>query len=256
MTNWSPQNNTRLIVTLTVVSVILTVNAFSNHLVSRAVQRIFEPLSYTASIIARLSFGDYVSSRSALLEENQTLRERIAQLDQESRALPILREQYASLSRQLRLPLRDRELTAEVTSHILASPYGTFTINAGTETHPAFQIGDLVLSAEGFVVGTIAQKGATISTVRMALSPGEKHAAVINDTSVTVEGNGRAVGEAHAPREMKIHEGDMVLVPEFRFRPIGIVGSVSPDDSGASQDVLIRLPLSLTTLRYVSIVPR
>ena len=142
-------------------------------------------------------------------------------------------------------------ISVPIVSSVIASPYGTFLIGAGT-TH-TIQSGSLVLTPQGFAVGRVTEVQSDTAVVQELFAQGIKTDARIGATPMQVIGSGGENAYAQAPRGASIQIGDMVNAPAFSH-PVGVVGVVASSSAEAYQDVYIRLPDNLSALQYVYVV--
>ena len=252
--NLFPRNNKTTLGVLLLVVFLLFVDRFSNRAISQVTRSLAAPVIQVGGVISRTIFGDYFSTRAGLQSTVSTQRLQIKKLEEKEYVTQSLQDENTSLRALLHLPEKDRTVTVEVSSSLLASPYGTFQISIGSGTSPSIKNNDLVLSSEGFVIGRVSEVGTHTSNVRMLFAPDNKIEAVSGTAAFTLQGAGAGVSRAELPRGIPLKEGDTVLSPELHFRPVGIIGNISTDTGGASSRVLVRLPLSLTTLRFVTVV--
>ncbi|KKW19495.1 MAG: hypothetical protein UY63_C0012G0004 [Parcubacteria group bacterium GW2011_GWA2_51_10] len=196
-------------------------------------------------------------SRRALEAENTALKNQLASSEERAAAYQVLLAENATLREMLNVVEKERTrvsdgLTAPVVSSLRASPYGTFQIGAGSRD--SVSAGDLVLSSENFVIGTVADAGARNSLVSQIFSAGMSSESLIGDVAATVEGQGGGNARASVPRGSLIRAGDPVIAPSFGGRAIGIVGDIKNDPEEAYSRVYIRLPVNLHELQFVYVV--
>lgn len=193
-----------------------------------------------------------VSSRRTLAKENSALRATITVLEERTALYAVLEEENTALRSMLSLPPRERGVTAPIVSSYRASPYGTILIGAGE--NGGIVEDSLILSGSGFVIGTVTDSAPTNSLVTTFFAPGNMTYALVSGVAVTVEGKGGDNARAEAPRHAKIAPGDIVVAPEYGGRPIGIIGEVVSESGDASQQLFIRLPVNLASLRFVYVI--
>jgi len=201
-----------------------------------------------------ISNSGYFSARRSLMEENAALREQISRLEERSAAYQVLVEENKSLREMTRAASLGVGVTAPVISSFRASPYGTFLIGAGSAD--GISPGDIVLSSENFVIGRVAESAAENSLVRELFAAGVETDAILADTGVTVEGSGGGNAKANLSREVSISEGNAVVSPIFGGRAIGIVGAIEEDQVRGLKSAYIRLPLNLSSLKFVYVVKK
>ena len=211
-----------------------------------------------AGIERSISGSGFFSTRRGLLAENAALTEQIAQFQERAAAYRVLKDENNALREMLHVAEitqgknKESGITAPIVSSFRASPYGTFQIGAGTADSVA--PGNLVLSAENFVIGRIEATDAHTSLVKGIFAPNTSIDAVIHGVGAAVEGQGGNNARADVPRQAEVAVGDPVISAAFGSRAIGVVGKVSEDPGSAYKRVQIYLPVNLTVLQFVYIV--
>lgn len=194
----------------------------------------------------------FFATHSALAHENASLRAQVLQYQNNASANAILSEQNAQLRALVHLAGSTPGTAAAVVSSFLASPYGTFLISAHA---PDVAAGDLVLSDGGFVIGRVREASGSTSLVSEVFASDASVEGLISGADVTIDGYGGGNARAAAPRDAHISVGDVVIIPSLGARPAGVVGSVESSAASADQKIYIRLPVNLSSLRYVYVVP-
>jgi cell shape-determining protein MreC len=191
------------------------------------------------------------------LRENEALQEEIARLSLRVAELEGLEDENEELRTIARVAENSSGVGAPVISSMHSSPYGTFLIGAGESN--GIKAGALVIAGSkegsGFVIGRASDVSARSSLVVQVFAPEQKTEAMIGKIPLSVEGQGGGNARAKVPRDAQIREGDTVVSARFRGLPIGIVGSIVEDTAGAYQTVYIGLPVNLTTLKFVYVLP-
>ncbi|MDB5238381.1 MAG: Rod shape-determining protein MreC [Candidatus Kaiserbacteria bacterium] len=194
----------------------------------------------------------FFATHAKLARDNASLRAELAQYTGQAGENTELRDENAQLRALVNLAARAQGVAAAVVSSYLSSPYGTFLISAHA---PDVVSGDLVLSEDGFVVGKIADASGSTSLVDEIFASDSTVEGLVSGSDASIEGYGGGNARAELPRDVHVQAGDVVIVPAFGQRPVGIVGKVEASASSASQKVYIRLPANLSSLRYVYVVP-
>lgn len=199
-----------------------------------------------------ITMNGYFSSRAALQSQISVLQNEVQQEELQAAAFAALQQQNQSLASLEHLAQTTPGLAAPVTSSIISSPYGTFSIGAGSADNVTQN--SLVLTAEGFVLGKVVQVQAHQSLVEETYAPGASTAVTIDGAAASASGQG---GEAVAeiPHGITVSQGDPVIAPQYEARPIGIVQHVDSNPANAQQAVYIALPVSLSALQYVYVTP-
>lgn len=205
----------------------------------------------SSSLVANVSQSGFLSSKSALAKDNVELRREIAALIGERAAYQAVKAENEALRAFVGVAQNEAGITAPVLSSIRSSAYGTFTIGAGLRD--GINQGDLVLTSQGFVLGTITDPGSRNSTVTALFAPNINTDVRIKNAHVAAEGRGGFNARAEVPREIEVAVGDPVF-GSITNRPVGVVGAVETSPAAASSDVYIRLPVDVGSLVFVYVV--
>jgi cell shape-determining protein MreC len=192
------------------------------------------------------------SSRAALIAQNEALGARIAELEARASAYDAVVAENVDLRKVVHLAQVTSGVTAPIVSSMHTSPYGTFLIGAGQAESVAR--GDLVVAENGFAIGRVSDVGAHSSLVTELFAPGTRIDAVLNGAPVTFEGRGGENARGALSRALSVRVGDTVLSPVVGGRAVGVVGSVASSSASATQDVYVRFPFSLSSLRFVYVI--
>ena len=212
---------------------------------------------WSAYIGRGISGSGFFSTRASLEAQNRSLTEELAQYEERAGAYEVVRsenEQLRAFVRLVESMSRDAQgVTAPVVSSVRTSPYGTFLIGAGEAE--GIVRGSFVLTSGGFVVGTVTDTGAHTAIVGEVFAPGASIEAIAGGAAFSAVGSGGGNARAKVPRALTIQINEPVMAPELGQRPIGIVGNIASSSASASQDVFIVLPVNLSSLSYVYILP-
>ena len=208
---------------------------------------------WTDKTSAVVSVRTFFSSRAALEAQNRTLTEEVADLSERAGRANLLQRENDDLRALAHLAQNSPGVTAPVLSSLSASPYGTFLIGAGASGSVAR--GGLVLTKSGFVVGRINEVTGSTALVSEIFAPNASIEALLNGALVQVKGQGGGNGRTEVSRDLRVAVGDVVVVPQFGQRGIGVVGAVASSSASASQQVYIRLPNTFSELQFVYVTP-
>ena len=243
----------RLFFATLIALVVVLANLATGGKLSAAVRNVALPVwNFGAGIGKGITQSGFFSSRSALEAQIAALQDELQQGQLQAAAFEAVQEQNASLSQLTHLAQTTPGLAAPITSSLVSSPYGTFTIGAGSADGVAE--GSLVLTEDGFVVGTVAQVQAHQSLVKQLFAPGVQTDVSIDGAQTVASGEG---GEAQSevPHGIPVSENDPVLAPAYGNRPVGVVQHVDSNPANAQSAVYIALPVSLASLQYVYVTP-
>lgn len=202
-----------------------------------------------------LSGSGFLSSSRALREENESLKQKIAELEFRLSGVDILEKENDELRAFARLAEGLPGFTVPIVSSLRASPYGTFVLGAGEGE--GVLVGDLVVAVHGekrFAIGRVNEVSEHRSLVVQIFAPDVLTEATLKGASLTVEGRGGGNARAEVPRALSVAEGDIVTSPGLGGLPIGVVGNVSDDPAGTHKVVYIGLPVNIAALRFVYVI--
>ena len=209
----------------------------------------------------------YYEDVTALKEENARLREENAQLRAEQREAQQANEENA-LFREL-LKLREKRSDFRFASvYVLArsesSWTSSLTLNHGTDADIA--VGDCVVNAEGYLVGTVSSVGLNWSTVLTVIDTDTELGARIFRTGVAAiaEGDFSLMGEgrlrlSYLSGDSGILAGDQIVTSGLGgYYPsglvIGAVESVQTDDDGLARYAVLVPMVDLSALTELFVI--
>lgn len=253
------RRSSRILISATIlVLVVFAIDALSGGRI-RSLVRISTSNTWNvgAHVASAVAGSGFFSSRRTLQEENQALKAEAGRLQLRIAELVILEHENEALRATAHLAENLPGTAVPISSSLRASPYGTFTIGAGSAEGIAE--GDAVLAAtdegRGFVVGYVSEVAMHHALVTQVLAPGASVEVIAQETPMTLEGRGGGNARAEAPRALEIAEGDLVVSPEFGGMAVGIVGSVSSEAASAYKQVYVGLPVNLAALTFVYVIP-
>lgn len=206
----------------------------------------------TERVRSSITNTGYLSSRRALAEDNATLRTENMSLREKAAAHDVLLAENEQLRVALSLAQNRRGVTAPVVSSFRSSPYGSFIVGLGVGDGIA--VGDLVVTEGGFVVGVVSDVHTKTSAIEGVFSAGKMTDALIGGTAVVLTGDGGGNAHAEVPRGVEVSEGQGVISLEHGGRALGIVGRIESSPTSPDQKIFVRLPVNLTSLRYVFVL--
>ncbi len=192
-------------------------------------------------------------SKDELLLDNQSLTERIKELETKEMTVSMLEQENVELKAILGR-VSGRTLTlAVVLEKPPQTPYDTLIIDLGTKD--GISVGERVLAEEAIMIGHIAEVSPKTSKVVLYSSPSEKFDARIGSSSIETSITGRGGGnfEATLPREAAVKIGDNVIVPNISPLLFGNVSAVIADTASAFEKILIKTPININELNKVEV---
>jgi len=243
----------KLFLATLIALVIVLANLASGGMLSAAARDVATPLwNLGGNIRSSVSKSGFFSSRASLVAQVAALQNELQQEQLQAAAFDVVQAENTSLTQLIHLAQTSPGLAAQITSSLVSSPYGTFSIDAGSAD--GITMGSLVLMQQGFVIGVITQAQEHQSLVQELFAPGVQTQVSIDGAAATAMGQG-GEAELEVPHGITISENDPVTAPAFHGRPIGIVQHVDSNPANAQSAVYIALPASLASLQYVYVTP-
>ena len=209
----------------------------------------------------------FAEDYDALREENQALREEIAGLEEALRQAEKDSEENALLRELLDLREQRRDFTLEsarIIGNDASNWASTLTLDAGTDCGVA--IGDCVITAEGYLVGSITDAGTGWSTCTTLIDTESSFGAEVFRTgeAAVARGEFSRMGEGlleldYLSEAEGIMTGDLVVTAGLGgYCPAGLViGSVREimtGDDGLAQYAVLEPSADLESLRQVFVI--
>lgn len=245
----------RLIVASIAVVLVLFIDTYTGQHLRAGVRSIGTGVwNATSHVRSSIRNTGYFSTHRSLAEENAALRAEIELMHERASGYDSVKQENDELRRMLHLTQEQQGVAAPITSSIVSSPYGSFMLGAGSAE--GISVGNLVVTAGGYVVGVVKDTGDHVALVREIFAGGVDTDASIHGSAVSVKGHGGGNARAELPRGVDVAVGDVVVAPTLRSRPIGIVGKVDSDPARASQIAYIHLPVNISSIRFVYVIPQ
>ena len=252
-----------LAIAVTVVSSLLGVN-----LPELAVKGLLSPLRAGASRLtdAAEQVYNYMFKYEALAAENEALKERLAQLEDDARRADSMSRENDHL--RAALGLTDANPSWElVDSYVISRSSqdwsSTFTINKGTTS--GIKEGMCAITANGEVVGLVSEAGPNYAEVKTLLDSSLEISATISSSGYNgmVQG-GYATGQEgllrmdYLPSSAVIRNNDQVTTSGSTVYPrnliVGHVVDAGFDSTGVAKYALLRPAVNVGSLELVFIV--
>lgn len=213
-------------------------------------------------------FQNHYRDTTALIAENEALRVRIAEMEEEIRLAQADREENRHFRELHKLTEQRRDLTdfeaAMITEHAVTNWTSSLTLNKGTSL--GIEAGDCVIDARGYLVGVIDEAGTNWSTVLTLVDTDTSLGAQVFRTKDL----GVAQGDFSLMRQNRLRldylpadcnplAGDLVVTSGLNgYYPSGLViGSVEEvhlDDSGASSYAILAPEVDFDALTEVFVI--
>lgn len=223
--------------------------------------------SFSASVSEMFrNWTGYFTEFDALKEENQQLKNQIAEMEETIRQATD-REENVHLRKvaELREQRRDLHLeSARVLVHNASNWDSQLTINKGTSQD--IEVGDCVVTEEGYFLGVVTEAGLNWATVRTILDSESSIGAMVfrNSASALAVGDFSLMSEGrmaltYLGTEPDVVSGDLIVTSGLEgYFPsqivIGYVEEVRTSDNGLAQYAVLRPEMSLDGITEIFVV--
>ena len=210
---------------------------------------------------------DYFTEFEALKEENRQLKLQIAEMEEDVRQATFDREENVHLRQVAELREKRRELHLESVRVLVqdnSNWYSQLTVNKGTDQD--IEVGDCVITEEGYLLGIVTETGLNWSTVRTILDSESSIGALVfrSGGSALAQGDFSLMGEGkmaltYLGTEPDVVSGDLIVTSGLGgFLPsqivIGYVEELRTSDNGLAQYAVLRPEMSLEGLTEIFVV--
>lgn len=199
-------------------------------------------------------FASFFSSRNSLVEENRSLKDKLAAEESLLYSYRTLETTNERLLQELgRLPT-EVKVAAGVMMRPPQSLYDVLVIDAGSKE--GIVISNQVILPFGVGLGTISKVNRDSSEVTLYTSYGIKTEAVLErgEVPVTLIGQGGGNFIIELPRDIPSEVGDRVLSYGLSPRLLGVVEEISAQSTDSFKRVLVKTPQSFYSLRFVYVL--
>ena len=152
-----------------------------------------------------------------------------------------------------RLPENSSFILTAILAKPNQSPYDTVIIDAGMNI--GVKEGEKVFVYGEIPVGVISKVYDTTSLVALYSNPGQTTEAILDGSNATVSLLGRGGGnfEMSIPIDLVSEKGTRIVFPGLSLRVLAIVEDVISSPTDPLKKVLLRSPVNIQNLRWVSI---
>lgn len=201
------------------------------------------------------SFAGVLSSKGALIDENNNLKKRVIELENSLSDREIILKENNDLKAAVRYKLDTTNVLATVLSKPPFTPFDVMVVDAGSSQ--GIKIGDRVMIGQTYI-GTITLVSSNSSQVTLLSSPGTTHEAYLGDDAQPVLLNGKGGGnfETSLPKGSSINVGDMVFA--YYLQTPYYISSVTKkieNNDNTLDTILLNLPINLYSITHVEIIP-
>jgi cell shape-determining protein MreC len=152
---------------------------------------------------------------------------------------------------------RNTSTTGLLLAYIVKKPpytaYDSYIIDIGKKNQVA--VGDKVYAQGNVLLGEIVEINLNYAKVKLYSSYNEKYEVLVGPKSIQATATGRGGGsfEVILPKESKIVENDIVMIPDLSPSVFGTVRSVSVDPARAFSTILFSQPINIYEQKWVEV---
>ena len=273
MKNFFRKKGVRVVIVLAVVLAVIAVSALimdsGANVTDGTVRTLTGPAERALTWVVRQFehvYG-YMFKYDSLAEENEQLRARILEMQEEVRQSEATNEENALLRQLLELsevrPEFDFEM-ASITSWSSSTWSSSFIINRGSRA--GIELYDSVVTENGCLIGQVVAVTGTTATVRTLVDSSTSIGAYIGRTGISAVAEGDydtmhdgVLKLTYLPDGAQVYNGDTVLTSGSGevFPPDLIIGEVKAmkvDEGGFTEYGLIEPAVKLSALTHVFVI--
>lgn len=210
---------------------------------------------------------DYFTEFDELKEENRQLKLQIAEMEDEVRQATFDREENVHLRQVAELREKRRDLHLESVRVLVQDSsnwYSQLTVNKGSDQD--IEVGDCVITEEGYLLGVVTETGFNWATVRTILDSESSIGALVfrNGGSALAQGDFSLMSDGkialtYLGSEPDVVSGDLIVTSGLGgYFPsqlvIGYVEEVRTSDNGLAQYAVLKPEMSLEGLTEIFVV--
>ncbi|GEM_PF-4131049 len=212
----------------------------------------------TEDILSKI--GTTFTPKASLLKENQSMREELQKAKVIFIYNSVLKLENEHLRTLLNNPLgkslnASTSSTASSTARIIdykEMPYGTILASLENANTNNTSIGHLARFGNLAIGEVIEQNGAHL-LIKLFTASDEVHDVLIGDTSGSFIGDSNSSGKVILSRTKKILIGTAVSMPAAGGLLLGTVEEIQRNTEESLQTILIRMPVNIRELRFITI---
>ncbi len=144
-----------------------------------------------------------------------------------------------------------------VLAYVLKKPpftaYDSFILDVGSNDR--VEKGDGVYVLGNILIGETEEVFSNTSKVKLYSTYGEKYDVLIGEQNIqaTAVGRGGGLFETIIPRDVKVSEGDTIIIPNISSSVFGIVSKVIADPARAFSTIIFSQPINIYEQKWVQI---
>jgi cell shape-determining protein MreC len=242
----------RLIILLVILMALFGMSQIKDF-VAPTVYSLFKKSSNASNFLTKNSFWSYFTSKKNLVEENNSLKERLVISEQEKNKIEMIDIQNNEFRAALgSLPENSKKVL--VTSNIKSDLYNSIIVNAGKDKN--IQVAQLLLGSNGAMIGSVTEVYAENSKIQFIDDKAVSTPLLALDSNLNLEASGstRGVLSAKLPRDSVIEIGEVVVLKSNPLVVVGEVAEIRGDERNPFKEVLVRLKDQYRYSQYIYVL--
>ncbi|MEX0651905.1 MAG: rod shape-determining protein MreC [Candidatus Paceibacterota bacterium] len=260
--NFTRQSRSRVpksfIVVVLLVGVLVVINILTLGSISQALHSVGEPL-WKSQAGVHHAFENILSGfrdKQTLVQKNNDLTEAVTRLELASMGAEILQQENRDLKQLLNRGASGEHIVTAILARPNRTLYDTFIVDVGSRD--GVTVGAGVYGVGEVAIGTVEEVYARTTRISLYSTPGRIVEVLLGSKDgalVAAEAVGKGGGnfEIRIPRGVEILEGHPVFSPHIDGGILGVIEEIVVLPSDSFQVVLFSSPLSLQSLRFVTI---
>ncbi len=196
-----------------------------------------------------------ITTKADLIRENTKLTLENNQLRSDTVELQLLKTDNADLRTQMNYISNPSQYhTAQIITRPHQDFFDAIMIDAGTEA--GITVGQQVVVGDSIIIGHIV--AVFPRSARVDLYVGQSFTSEVrlkkSGINLPATGNGNGNISLRVPRDIVVADGDIITLPQYPNRALGIIKSITFDPRDPYQTVIARSPVNINELKFVQVI--
>lgn len=196
-----------------------------------------------------------ITTKADLIRENNKLQLENNQLRSDSVDLELLKTDNTDLRTQMNYITNPSQY---ITGQIITRPHQDFfdaiMIDIGAES--GITIGQQVAVGDSIIIGHVVS--VFPYSARIDLYVGQSFTSEVrlkkSGINLPAQGSGNGNISLRVPRDIVVTDGDIITLPQYPNRALGIIKSITFDPRDPYQTVIARSPVNINELKFVQVI--
>ena len=196
-----------------------------------------------------------ITTKADLIRENNKLQLQVNQLQSDTAQLALLKTDNDDLRTQMNyIKNPDQYITAQIITRPHQDFFDAIMIDQGSQS--GITVGQLVGVGDSIVIGSVS--AVFDSTARVDLYVGQSFTSDVrlkkSGINLPAQGSGNGNISLRVPRDIVVTDGDIITLPNYPDRALGIIKSITFDPRDPYQTVIARSPININELKFVQVI--